>query len=324
MVSNARRLCLPLLLGLGMAMQPAAAAYPEKPIRFVVPAAAGGGADTAVRIVTDSLTARIGQPIVIDYKPGAAGTLGLDAIAKAAPDGYTVGLASLSALTIASRVSKHVPYDPEKAFTPIAMLITQPYLLGVSSKLQVKSFADLVAYGKAHPNGLFYGSSGNGSALHVVMEMLRSSAGFPATHVPYKSITAAQTDLMAGEIQLMVDNFSTMASSAAGGRVNALAITGQKRSAVLPNVPTVAELGIPGAQAEAWAGVVGPAGMQTEAVNKLNAAINAVLAEPQVRQRFAEISSDPAPMTVTQFAQYVKAQDAKWGAVIKRANIAAD
>lgn len=324
MISMSRRICLPLLLSLLGAVQPALAAYPERPIRFVLPAAPGGGADTAVRIVTESLAARLGQPIVIDYKPGAAGTLGLDMVAKAAPDGYTIGLASLSALTIASRVSKHVPYDPEKAFTPIAMLITQPYLLGVNAKLPVKSFAELVAYGKANPKELFFGSSGNGSALHVVMELLCASAGIPATHAPYKSITAAQTDLMSGQIQMMVDNFSTMASSATGGRVNVLAITGTKRSTVLPNVPTVAELGIPGAQAEAWAGVVGPAGMAADSVSKLNAAINAVLVDPQVRRRFADISSDPAPMTVAQFAHYVKAQDVKWGDVIKKANITSE
>lgn len=303
---------------------PAMAAYPEKPIRFVVPAAPGGGADTTVRIVTTALSKRLGQPVIVDNKPGAAGAIGLDAIAKASPDGYTIGTANLSNFTVASIVARSLPYNPSRDFAPIAMLITQPYLVGVTSSLPVKSISELSAYGKANPSALFYGSSGNGSSLHVVMELLRTSMGFDATHVPYKSITGAQTDLMGGQIQVMVDNFSTMAPNVASGRVRALAITGSKRSPILPDVPTLAEAGVPQAEAVTWSGVVGPAKLPAEVIDRLNQEINAVLADPQVQKQFADIASDPAPMTVAKFTEYIQAQDAKWSAVIKRSNIVAD
>jgi tripartite-type tricarboxylate transporter receptor subunit TctC len=313
-----------LLVILFTGIQAAMAAYPDKPIRFIVPAAAGGGADTTVRIVAAALAQRLGQPIVIDNKPGAAGAIGLDAIAKAPADGYTIGTANLSNFTVASNVAKSLPYNPSRDFSPIAMLMTQPYLLGVTSGLPVKSVKELTAYGKANPKALFYGSSGNGSALHVVMELFRTSVGMPATHVPYKSVVAAEMDLMAGQIQVMIDNFSTMAPNVESGRVRALAITGPKRSPSLPSVPTLAELGVPAAEAVTWAGVVGPARMPADVVSRLNAEINAALADPKVQKQFADIASDPAPMTVAEFAQYIKAQDAKWGAIIKKGNITAD
>lgn len=322
--SNSFRAGLTLLVFLFTGIQAAMAAYPDKPIRFIVPAAAGGGADTTVRIVATALSQRLGQPIIVDNKPGAAGAIGLDAIAKAPADGYTIGTANLSNFTVASIVAKKLPYSPSRDFSPIAMLMTQPYLLGVTPGLPIKTVNELAVFGKENPQALFYGSSGNGSALHVIMELLRTSIGMPATHIPYKSITAAQTDLMAGNIQVMIDNFSTMAPNIQSGRVRALAITGPKRSPSLPNVPTLAELGIPSAEAVTWAGVVGPARMPADVVSRLNAEINAVLADPKVQKQFAEVASDPAPMTVPAFAQYIKAQDAKWSAVIKNGNITAD
>lgn len=321
------RIYRPRLLALACLLagaQAAMAAYPEKPIRFIVPAAPGGGADTTVRIVATALSQRLAQPIVVDNKPGAAGAIGLDAIAKAPPDGYTIGTANLSNFTVASNVSKTLPYSPTRDFSPIAMLMTQPYLLGVTATLPIKSVKELADYGKANPTALFYGSSGNGSALHVVMELFRTSMGFAATHVPYKSIVAAQTDLMGGNIQVMVDNFSTMAPNVESGRVRALAITGPKRSPMFPNVPTLAEAGAPAAEAVTWAGVVGPARLPADVVNRLNKEINAVLADPKVRKQFADVASDPAPMTVAEFAKYIQAQDAKWSAVIKQGKITTD
>lgn len=318
------RACLGFLAFLLTGIQAAAAAYPDKPIRFIVPAAAGGGADTTVRIVTTALAQRLGQPIVIDNKPGAAGAIGLDAIAKAPADGYTIGTANLSNFTVASNVATNLPYTPSRDFAPIAMIFTQPYLLGVTPGLPVKSVKELTAYGKANPKALFYGSSGNGSSLHVIMELFSMSVGMPATHVPYKSIVAAEMDLMGGQIQVMIDNFSTMAPNVESGRVRALAVTGPKRSQSLPNVPTLTELGVPAAEALTWAGVVGPARMPADIVSKLNAEINAVLADPKVQKQFLDIAADPAPMTVAEFAQYMKAQDVKWRAVIKKANITAD
>ena len=242
-----------LLLGLAAALPAARAAYPDKPIRWIVPAAAGGGADAAVRVVTVALTRRLGQPFVLDNRPGAAGAIGLEAIAKAAPDGYTLGTANLSNFVVASLVSTRLPYRPERDFTPIAKLTTQPNLLAVTAGLPVRSVAELIAYAKAHPQALFYGSSGSGSALHVVTELFRSSAGIELVHVPYKSSVAAGTDLAAGQIQLMIDNLSTLAPNVKGGRIRALATTGPRRSALLPDVPTMAEAGVPAAEIESIA-----------------------------------------------------------------------
>lgn len=300
------------------------AAYPDKPIRWIIPAAAGGGADAAVRVITYALSQRIGQPFVIDNRPGAAGAIGLDAVAKAAPDGYTLGTANLSNFVVASLVSTKLPYKPDKDFTPIAKLTNQPNLLSVTSSLPVHNVAELIAYAKAHPRELFYGSSGSGSALHVVTELFRMSAGIELTHVPYKSSVAAGTDLASGQIQLMIDNLSTMAPNVKGGRIRALATTGPKRSPLLPNVPTMGESGVPAAEMVTWGGVVGPANLPAEVVKKLNTEINAVLHDPSVVKQLNELGYDAAPQSMAQFADLIKADNVKWGTVIKRGNIKAD
>lgn len=313
-----------LVVGLLAGTQSANAGYPDKPIRWIIPAAAGGGADAAVRVVTASLTKRMGQPFVIDNRPGAAGAIGLDAIAKSAPDGYTIGTANLSNFVVASIVSTHLPYKPDRDFTPIAKLTTQPNLLSVSTRLPVHSVKDLITYAKARPNELFYGSSGSGSALHVVTELFRVSAGIQVTHVPYKSSVAAGTDLASGQIHLMIDNLSTMAPNAKGGRIRPLATTGPKRSPLLPDVPTMVEAGVPAAEMVTWGGVVGPARIPTEVVMKLNLELNAVLADPSVVKQLNDLGYDAAPQTVSQFADLIRADNARWSAVIKRGNIKAD
>lgn len=302
----------------------ALAAYPDKPIRWIVPSAAGGASDTTVRIVTAELAKRVGQPFVIENRPGASGIIGLDAIAKSKPDGYTIGAAALSSIVTGSVVAKSLPYNTSRDFLPIAMLATQPNLLGVPSSLPVKSVKELVAYSHAHPNPIFFGSNGNGSSLHVATELFRSSTGLRATHVPYKSTPAAETDLMAGQLQMLIDNFATMAPNVQSGRLRALAITGPKRSPLLPDVPTMAEAGVPAAEMLTWVGVVGPAGIPTGIVKKLNAEINAVLKDPKVVKQLADIASDAAPMTVPQFDKFLKSETERWRAVIKTNNITAD
>jgi tripartite-type tricarboxylate transporter receptor subunit TctC len=312
------------VLCLTAGLQAASAAYPDRPIRWIIPAAAGGGADAAVRVITVALTLRMGQPFVIDNRPGAAGAIGLETIAKAAPDGYTLGTANLSNFVVASLVSTRLPYKPDRDFTPVAKLTTQPNLLAVTASLPVRSVAELITYAKGHPKDLFYGSSGSGSALHVVTELFRTSAGIELAHVPYKSSVAAGTDLASGQIQLMIDNLSTMAPNVKGGRIRALAITGPKRSSLLPDVPTMSEAGVPAAEMVTWGGVVGPAKLPADIVKRLNSEINAVLADPAVIGQLNELGYDAAPTTTVQFADLIKADNAKWSAVITRGNIKAD
>ncbi|BEP65303.1 tripartite tricarboxylate transporter substrate binding protein (plasmid) [Variovorax sp. V213] len=312
------------ILCIATAVQAAGAEYPEKPIRWIVPSAAGGVSDATVRVVTAELAKRLGQAFVIDNRPGATGIIGLDAIAKSKPDGYTIGSAALSSIVTGSLVAKNLPYNTSRDFLPIAMLSTQPNLLGVASSLPVKSVKELVAYSQSHPNAIFYGSNGNGSSLHVATELFRASTGLRATHVPYKSTPAAEMDLIAGQLQMLIDNFGTMAPNVQSGRVRALAITGPKRSPLLPDVPTMAEAGVPGAEMVAWTGVVGPSGIPANIIQKLNSEINAVLADPKVVKQLRDLASDPAPMSVGQFDQFLKMETARWSAVIRNNNITAD
>jgi len=304
--------------------QAANAPYPVKPIRWIVPSAAGGASDIAARIVAAGLARRMGQPFVIENRPGASGIIGLDAIAKAKPDGYTIGTAALSSLVTGSLVAKNLPYNVSRDFAPVAMIATQPNLLGITPSVPVKSVKELVAYSQAHPNAIFYGSNGNGSSLHVATELFRTKTGLRATHVAYKSTPAAETDLMAGQIQMMIDNFATMAPNVQSGRVRALAIMGPKRSPLLPDVPTTAEAGVVGADMLTWTSVVGPAGIPSEVLGKLNAEINAVLSDPKVVKQLADSASDAAPMSLVAFDKFVKAEIERWRTVIKNNNITAD
>lgn len=326
MNNSSKLLRVSLAFGLCMltAVQAASAAYPDKPIRWIVPSGAGGASDATVRIVTNELTKRMGQPFVIENRPGASGIIGLDAVAKSKPDGYTIGAAALSSIVTGSLVAKSLPFNPTRDFVPIAMLTTQPNLLGVPSSLPIKSVKELIAYSQAQPAPIFYGSNGNGSSLHVATELFRSNTGLRATHVPYKSTPAAETDLMGGQLQMLIDNFATMAPNVQSGRLRALAITGPKRSPLLPNVPTMAEAGVPGAEMLTWVGVVGPAGIPADIVKRLNTEINAVLSDPTVVRKLADIASDAAPMSLSQFEQFLKSENDRWQTVIKNNNITSE
>lgn len=300
------------------------AAYPDRPIRWIVPAAAGGGADASVRIVAEQLGKRLGQPIVIENRAGASGAIGLEAIAKAEPDGYTIGTANLSNFVLNRQIRPKLPFNPDKDFVAVAKLTSQPNLVGINPSLPVTTMKELIAYAKSNPKALFYGSSGEGSSLHVAAEWLKQAAGIEMVHVPYKSAPAANTDLMANSIQLMVDNVSTMSQSVVAGKIRALAVTSPRRSAMLPAVPTMAEAGISGVEMVTWGGVVAPRAVPKSIVDRLGSELVAVMNMPEVRRKLAGLGYEADAMGPLQFDLLIRQENAKWGAIVRRANIKAD
>jgi len=317
-----RSAAIALLLGYCAATNVARAEYPDRPITFVVPAVAGGAADVLTRVLTAELTLRLEQPFIVLNKPGASGAIGLDAIAKAKPDGYTIGMHNL-AILVGGLTAAKTPYQPDDLI-PIAKMFTQPNLLAVNPNLPVHSVAELVAYAKAHPHAVFYGSSGTGTSLHVVTALFAQSTGIQIEHVPYKSAPFGEADLAGGQIQMMISNLTSLGPQAKAGRVRALAITGPRRSPLLPDVPTMAEAGVPAAQMETWGGVVGPKGIPDAIVQKLNTSINQILADPQVIKRYEEMGSAAAPESAAQFGELIKSESSKWGDVVKKAHITVD
>jgi tripartite-type tricarboxylate transporter receptor subunit TctC len=310
-----------LLLGGLFTAQPARAEYPEKPVRIVVNAVPGGASDSTTRVIATELSRRLGQPFIIDNKPGAAGAIGLNEVAKAAPDGYVIGNNNLATFVVAALVAKHLPYRIDQDFTPIAKVFVQPNLVGVRPTLPVKTLAELVAYAKANPGKISYGSTGQGTSLHVLTEMLRMNSGIVITHVPYKSAPAAESDLAAGHIDLMISNFTSMEPQVKAGRIRALAITSPTRSPALPDVPTVAQAGAPYLEMVTWGGIVGPRNLPPSIVRKLNTTINEILSDPKVRKQFEIMGSDATVVSVDEFAALIKADTARWGEVIRRGNI---
>lgn len=313
-----------LVVGALATVQVARAEYPEKPVHLIVPAAPGGAADSNARVVANELGRRLGQPVVIENKPGASGAIGMDAVAKAAPDGYVIGSNNLATFIVGTLTAKQLPYRVDQDFTPISALFTQPNIVSVTPSLPVKTIDELLAYAKANPNKISYGSTGQGTSLHVLTEMLRMNTGIQIVHVPYKSAPAAESDLAAGHIQLMIGNFTSMEPQIRAGRIRALAITSATRSPLLPNVPTVAQAGAPYLEMVTWAGVVGPKGMPPAIVKKLNTAINEVLSDPKVKKQFESMGSEPSVKSPDEFGEQIKADLKKWGDVIRKGRITVD
>lgn len=313
-----------LLIGVLAPLQAARAEYPEKPVRLIVPAAPGGAADNHARALAIELHKRLGQPFVIENKPGASGAIGMDVVAKAAPDGYTIGSNNLATFIVGTLTAKQLPYRIESDFTPISSLFTQPNLVGVTPSLPVKTLVELIAYAKANPNMISFGSTGQGTSLHVLTEMLRMNAGIEMVHAPYKSAPAAEGDLAAGHIQLMISNFTSMEPQVKAGRIRALAITSATRSPRLPDVPTVAQAGAPYLEMVTWAGIVGPKGMPPAIVKRLNTTINEILSDPNFKKQYEAMGSEPDIKTPEQFAAMIKSDFAKWGEVIRKGRITVD
>jgi tripartite-type tricarboxylate transporter receptor subunit TctC len=309
------------MLVAGMMAAGAAAAqsqYPDKPIRLIVPQAPGSATDTLARLIIAELAPIIGQTIVIENKPGAALTIGLDLVAKSAPDGYTLGMAPVGAIAISPNMIAKVPYNVERDFQPVMLATRGHLLLAVSPKSPFHSVRDIIEAARRDPGKLTNASSASGSPGHVGAELFKVMTGTNIVHVPYRGGAAATSDLIAGHVDIMFESLNSIAPHAKSGEVRALAVSGARRSPGFPELPTVAEAGVPGYDAPTWSGVVGPAGMPREIVMKLNTALNRVVTTPAFIQRFGVIGDEPAGGTPEEFGALIRNEVAKWADVIKR------
>jgi tripartite-type tricarboxylate transporter receptor subunit TctC len=314
---------IPLLLACVFATG-AAAQYPDKPIKLIVPQAAGSATDTVARILGAELAKEVGQQIIIDNRPGGALTLGVDLTAKADPDGYTICMGPIGALAINRHMVAKLPYDIERDLQPIALVTRGHLLLAVSPTLPFKSVQEIIDYAKENPGKLLNASSSNGSPGHVGGELFKYMSGTDIVHVPYRGGAAAINDLIAGRVHLMFESLNSIAPHAKSGTVRPLAVSGARRSPGFPDLPTVAEAGVPGYAAPTWSGVIAPAGVPRPIIDKLNAAINRAIASQVFRDRFASIGDEPAGGSPEDFAEVIQSDSAKWGDVIRRAGARLD
>ncbi len=309
-----------LTLMLSLAAGAAAAGnYPDKPVRVVVPVAAGGGVDVMARLLAQKLSERLGQQFTVENRPGAAGVIGTKAVIASPNDGTTL-LYTPSSLSLTVAVHKTPPYDVGKDLTPIINVAVSPYALVVHPSLPVHDLNEFIAYAKAHPGKLSYSSAGVGSASHLAAELLRSMAGIEMVHVPNKGMNPALIDLMGGQVQAMFASVPGMLSERSD-RLRPIAMAESKRSALLPDLPTIDEQGLKGFQVGNWAGLLGPAGLDPAIVNKLHGEIIAILASPDVKERIKTLGYDMIASTPAQFGAQVRNDVVRWSEVVKRANV---
>src|SRR5438477_6280604 len=299
----------------------ALAQYPAKPIHLIVPFPPGGGNDTVARAIAQQISPDLGQPVVIDNRPGAGGAVGAELAAKAPPDGYTLFLAGVGSHVVNPNLHAHLPYDPLKDFAPITLVATAPSVLVVNPAVPSRTVAEFTAYARAHPGKLNYASNGNGSAAQLAAAMYESMAGVKMVHVPYKGIAPAMTDLLSGEVQLMFGTVVALVPHIQAGKLRALAVTSRSRSALLPDVPSLAESGLPDYEAGSWYGVMAPAGTPREIVERLHGAIVSALRQPEVAKRLAAEGAIVIGSTPEEFSRHLKAELARVGKVVRAAGI---
>ncbi len=305
--------CCAFLFGAAATAEPS---YPSHPVKIVVPFPAGGSNDIVARILAQKLTEREGQTFLVENRGGAGGNIGADAVAGSDPDGYTLLLTAPPPLTINIALYKDLKYDPAKAFAPVSLVASVPIVLAVHPSLGVKDVKELVALAKAKPGVLNFGSSGNGSTNHLAGELLKSMTGIDIVHIPYKGAAPAMNDLIAGHIPMMFDNMPAVLPQVQGKFINAIAVAGAQRASALPDVPTVAESGVPGFEASAWFGLVAPANTPAAVLAKLEGDVDAILKMPDVQKRFTELGAEPGTLSGEAFGKFLADETAKWTKII--------
>jgi tripartite-type tricarboxylate transporter receptor subunit TctC len=294
--------------------------YPSRPVRIIVPFAAGGVADLLPRLVGQKLSEKWGQPVVVENKAGASGNIGMAEVARAAPDGYTIGLAPTGNLTVNQFLFK-LPFDTEKDLAPITVLATSPNVLVVHPSVPARNFRELIAYARSNPGTLNFASPGEGSGAHLAGELLNLEAGIRATHVPYKGLAPAVNDLLGGQVQMMFAGISTVLQHVKSGKLVAIAIAAPKRSPQLPDVPTVAESGLAGFDVTSWYGLVTRAGTPPEIVEKIHRDAVEALSSEDVRSKLSGLGLEPLGNSPAEFERMIAAESRKWGDIVRRAGI---
>lgn len=300
-----------------------AQAYPEKPIHIVVTFTTGGAPDILARLIGEKLTAAWGQPSVIDNKPGAGGNTGADSVAKAAPDGYTLVVGTVGTHSINGALYKKMPYDMVKDFTPITLLATTPNMLVVHNDVPARNLTDFIALGKKEGK-MTFASSGAGTSIHVSGELFKTMTGIQMEHVPYKGRAGAIPDLLGGRVTMMFDNMPSSLPLVKEGKLRALGVTSARRSAAAPDIPTIAEQGLPGFEAVSWFALFGPANMPKAVTDKLQAEVSRIIKSPEISKKLLEIGLEPAGGSAGELAAYQKAEIAKWAKVVKDSGATVD
>lgn len=300
-----------------------AQAYPNKPIRFVLSSAPGGAGDVIMRTIGQQMEARMGQPVVLDHRPGAGGVIGMQSVARAPADGYTILMGYIGVAAVNQFIYTPPPYDTMRDFVPVSLVATFPNVLSVRTDLPVKNVKELIAYAKANPGKLNYGSAGTATSPHLTTELFKNRVGIDMLHIPFKGAGPAMIDFLAGRIDVMFDNLVTAKQHIDKGRFRILGITTAKRSPLAPELPTVSEEGVEGFESVGWFGVLAPAGLPQPILDKLSTEIASIMKMPEVQKALRDRGMDPVSSTAPEFKKFLEAEIDKWGRVVKAANIKA-
>jgi tripartite-type tricarboxylate transporter receptor subunit TctC len=318
---------LPLVLGAALAPWPAQAqvpdAWPAKPIRFILPFPPGGGTDILGRLIAERMSASLGQPVVTENRGGAGGNLGAEAAARSAPDGYTIVLVAPS-LCISPSLYSKLAYDPVKDFVPVSLVATVPNVMVTNPEVPASTLAEFIRLAKSRPGEMNFGSGGTGTSNHLAGELFNIIAGVKLVHVPYKGVNLAMNDVLSGRIQLVVIGIPATVPYIKSGRLRALALVAPRRSPVLPDVPTVAEAGLPSFEVTTWYGILSPAGTPKPVVSRLNGTLARIMHSPELKEKLEALATDPVTSTPEEFADLIRREIAKWAEVVREAGLKAD